>query len=93
MLTQKSIRMKSGGRDAALIAHCLAYGTYRAVVAPTADESVRELQTPKQGLDQNVSQVWQAAYLVVSGVPYAGNRNFITKNDAEAHGQRSSQMP
>ena len=43
MLTQKGKRIKTDGRDALLIARCLAYGTYSAVVIPTEeDESVRD---------------------------------------------------
>ena len=80
MLTQKSKRMKSGGRVASLIAQCLAYGTYSAVVTPSADESVRELQPPNRDPLRTYQRVSKQLILMFPRVPpYPGNRTFITE--------------
>lgn len=43
MLTPQGVRVKTGARDARMIAQCLSYGGYHAVYIPTQeDDSVKE---------------------------------------------------
>ena len=75
MLTQQGKRVKTDTRDAALIARCLATGTYHAVHIPTKeDEQVKEFLRMRTDQSLNLKKTKQQilAFCLRHGLQYKG---------------------